>query len=371
MIDPARSERLARAFERFLPEEDRARHPTYWAICRGVAADPSLLELADLVPRPQLPVNMLLASVHHLLLGGVDHELATHYRSVCARRDLAYRRVDDDALVASFTSFCHEQRDELVERLVARATQTNEVGRCALLRPVLALRGERDGVGLLDLGCSAGLNLLLDAYRCDYGKVAAGPVDGRVQLRCELTGATPPIELPAIEARTGLDLSPVDVAKDDEVAWLLACLWPDDLERFERLEQAVAVAAGRCDELDLHEGDMVDDLARVAATVRAPRLAILNCWSAAYLVPERRRALADVVAAIGATRPTTWITFEGPSVLHDLGVLPREVRPQRTDASMACVTEFPDGGAPASRTVAEVHAHGRWLDWRGPSAPAR
>jgi hypothetical protein len=322
------------------------------------------------VPPPQLQVNVFLASVHHLLLGGVDHGLATHYRSVCERRGLAFRPVDDVALVASFTSFCHELRDELVERLATRATQTNEVGRCALLRPVLALQAAGDGVGLLDVGCSAGLNLLLDAYRCDYGAVEVGPEGGLPVIHCDLVGPVPPLELPPIVARAGLDLAPLDVADETEVAWLLACLWPDDLERFERLEQAAAVALERRAELDLHQGDMVEDLARVAASVDAPHLVILNCWSAAYLVRERRTAFADEVASIAATRPTTWIAFEGPHVLHGLGVLPRDVRPEHTDASMACVTEYAHGVA-TSTTVAEVHAHGRWLDWRGPLPASR
>ncbi|HEV3328745.1 MAG TPA: DUF2332 domain-containing protein [Acidimicrobiales bacterium] len=362
MIDAHRRQSLARAFVGFLPLEDRARHPTYWAICRGVAEDPFLLELADVVPAPQLPVNVFLAAVHHLLLEGADHELATHYRSVCERRGLAFRPTTDLGITASFASFCGEFRGEIAERCAVRATQTNEVGRCAVLRATLASLHPNGAVGLLDAGCSAGLNLLVDAYGCDYDGVLAGPTGAAPVLRCALVGAPPPLELPQVAARVGLDLSPVDVTDHDAVAWLLACLWPDDLERFERLEQAVSLAAARRSELELRRGDMVDDLASAARATDAPHLVIVNSWSASYLEVERRHEFAAAVAAVAATRATSWIAMEFPSVARDLGVLrPDAVLAHR--ASVVCVTDF-DRTVAASRVVAEAHPHGRWLHWR-------
>jgi len=323
-----------------------------------------VLALADVVPPPQLAVNVTLASVHHLLLEGVEHPLADHYRSVCARRGRRYRPADDEAVAARFVAFCHEHRDAIAERCAVRATQTNEVGRCAVLRAALAQLDERGDIALLDAACSAGLNLLVDAYRYDYGTVEVGPPGALPVLHCELLGATPPLGLPRIAARIGLDLSPVDVADDDAVEWLLACLWPDDLERFERLDRAIALAIERRDELTILRGDMVDDLARAAdSAAGAARLVVVNSWSAAYLPAARRHELADAVAAIAASRPTTWVSMEYPTVLHDLGVLAHGGSYAHRGASVVCVTTFEDGQA-SSRVVAETHAHGRWLDWR-------
>jgi hypothetical protein len=363
VIDAHRRETLARAFVGFLPIEDRERHRTYWVICRGVAEDPFLLELADVVPAPHLPVNVLLASVHHLLLEGADHELATNYRSVCERRGLTFREAADDAITGAFAAFCHEFRDEIAQRCAVRATQTNEVGRCAALRAALASLGAGEPVGLLDAGCSAGLNLLVDAYGCDYDGVLAGPRGATLVLRCSLAGSVPPLELPRLATRVGIDTSPVEVADHDAVSWLLACLWPDDLERFERLEQAVALAMSRRTELVLRRGDMVDDLADAAAAVDAPRLVVVNSWSASYLQVERRREFVEAVVAIAATRPTVWISLEFPTVARDLGVLSSAESLRHPGASVVCVTRF-DDAAPDSRLVAETHPHGRWLDWR-------
>ena len=368
MIDAQRRQELATEFARFLPSEDLDRHPTYRAICRGVADDTALLELADLVPPPQAPVNVLLASVHHLLLEGVDHPLGDHYRSVCARRGRAFRMAHDDEVAAAFAAFCHEHRDPIAERCAVRATQTNEVGRCAALRAAIASLGKsRGAVGLLDAGCSAGLNLLVDAYRYDYGAVHAGPPGALPAIPCELWGAIPPLELPWITARVGLDLAPIDVADDDAVTWLLACLWPDDLARFERLDQAIALVRERRGELAVRRGDMVEDLAGAATAVTAPRLVVVNSWSASYLPDVRRRAYAEAIASIAATRPTTWVSMEFPTVSHDLGVLEKGAPYVHRGASVVCVTEF-DGARASSRVVAETHPHGRWLAWRSVGA---
>ena len=73
---------------------------------------------------------------------------------------------------AVFADFCHLHRAD-IERLVAtRATQTNEVGRCSALLPGLCLIASQYGwhepLSLLDLGTSAGLNLLFDDYAYTY-----------------------------------------------------------------------------------------------------------------------------------------------------------------------------------------------------------
>jgi hypothetical protein len=318
-------------------------------------------------------VNLLLAAVHHLLLEGADHELALRYRSVCQRRGLRYVEVSPARVAGAFASFCHAFHDEIVVRCTTRATQTNEVGRSAILRCCLAqLRAEGIGdVHLLDLGCSAGLNLMLDSYHCHYGAgLDAGPPDATVRLDCRLRGAVPPTELPSIGARLGLDLQPVDPTDPDAVSWLLACLWPDDVTRFERLEAAIDVTRARVDEMTLCRGDMVGDLAATAALADDDRhLVILNCWSAAYLEHNRRVALASAVRELGARRPVTWVTMEGSQVVRSLGVLTEATSLTHRDSSVVAMTRVDAHGLHAT-VVAETHAHGAWLDWRGLSARA-
>ena len=349
-----------------MPPEDRERNPTYWSICQAVATNDLALELSDLVPPPQFRVNVFLAAVHHLLLGGAPHSLATRYRSVCERRGLGYRAVDDDTLAAELAAFCEEFRDPIAERCATRSTQTNEVGRCAVVRSVLgrlAASGVRE-VALVDLGCSAGLNLFVDAYGYDLGGHLVGTKDARPRLRCELRGALPPLGAPQIVARVGVDLAPVDVADDDGVAWLLACLWPDNLERFDRLGAAIDVAAARRGELTLVRGDMVDGLAGAASLAEgAEHVVVMNCWSAAYLPPERRSALTAAFGELAAGRSASWVLMEHPHVARDLGMLPDDAELRFPGSSTVSLASRSAGGI-AVELLAETHHHGLWLDWR-------
>jgi hypothetical protein len=347
----------------FLPIEDRRRNPTYWAICRGIASSSTVLDLAELVRPPQFPQNVVFAAVHDVLLAGADHELARHYRSVASLRGIEYQPIGDRQLAELFISLCRTHYEELASRCATRSTQTNEVGRCAAIRAALCSLGADGPVALLDVGCSAGLNLFVDAYGYEYGQVRAG--DGRAApvLHCELAGVLPPLELPKIASRVGLDQSPIDPSDPIEVRWLLACLWPDDVGRFERFRSAVDVAVSRRDEVTFVRGDMVDSLA--AAAERSDpdaHLVLFDTWSTAYLPPPRREEFARAVEQLASGRDLTWVTMEFPTVARDLGVLPDGVEHHHRGASVVCVTRYARG-ARTSSLVGEVHHHGRWLDW--------
>ena len=82
--------------------------------------------------------------------------------------------------------------DAVRATVLSRATQTNEVGRCATLLPVLA--GLPGPFALLEVGASAGLCLYPDRYSYRYpdrGDVTAlDPADGPspVVLECAVGG---------------------------------------------------------------------------------------------------------------------------------------------------------------------------------------
>lgn len=312
------------------------------------------------MPPPQFATNLLLIAVHDLLLDGADDELGACYPSVAHRRSLEPRRSDPGAVAQHFESFCRSHVDEVLARTTTRATQTNEVGRCPAIRAAIAsLRSPRP-VALLDVGCSAGLNLFFDEYRCAYdGKESGGT--SLPLLDTALRGAAPPLELPDVGARVGLDRAPIDPSDPASARWLLACLWPDDLERFERLEAALCVAASRRDQATLVPGDMVDDLATAAAACDDDELVVLTTWAAAYLPEARRHDLLASLKSLAKVRPTTWVAMESPRAMRDLGLLPAGA-PLLHETTAICVARL--DGAHCHRTlVGTTHHHGRWLDW--------
>jgi hypothetical protein len=188
----------------------------------------------------------------------------------------------------------------------ARATQTNEAGRCAVLMPVLATLPQP--LALLEVGASAGLCLYPDRYGYRYGDRLVG--SGEPVLECELTGTAPPDEPPEVVWRAGLDLNPLDVTDPADVAWLEALIWPEHAHRRARLRAAAAVAAA--DPPLLVRGDLVDDLPALAARAPAEATLVVFHTSVLYQVsPDRRAAFVDVVRDL----PAHWIANESPRVL--------------------------------------------------------
>jgi hypothetical protein len=370
---------MADHFRAFADVVERDGGTTYATICRGIAADDDVLSLLDAAPPAQQRPLLLLAAVHFLLLSGADHPLAAFYDTVAAVRGAdraADRRMPDD-VASVFARFCAERRGELEELIATRTTQTNEIGRCNALLPglcqVAELHGREAAISLLDLGTSAGLNLLFDDYAFTYrtpegDRLDAGRESSRVRLRCTIRRGLdnlPDLALPAMGERVGLDLSPVDLHSDGEARWLLACQWPDNPERFGRFRAAVENARSSGERARLEHGDMVADLADVAARMRGNEpLVVFHSWVAAYLDEERQRALAAEVRALDGVggRPVHHLYLEAS---YETPGLPTPPPPPglgpRRDLATALVLVPAGGGEPVR--LADAHPHGRWLRW--------
>ena len=205
-----------------------------------------------------------------------------------------------------------------VERVaLARATQTNEAGRCAVLLPALAaIEGP---IALLEVGASAGLCLFPDQYSYRYatdeGEVGLDPAGGpsSVVLDCRISGMSPPRSLPHVVWRAGIDLNPLDVRDEGDRAWLEALVWPGQERRREHLAAAAALVAAHPPRLV--RGDAVDELPALAATAPADAtLVVMHSAVLTYLESERRARFADAVRALGAV----WLSNEAPGVLPDV-----------------------------------------------------
>ena len=240
------------------------------------------------------------------------------------------------------------QEPDVRATVMARATQTNEVGRLATLVPVLAL--VEGPVALVEVGASAGLCLFPDRY--DYAWPPLGGLrgSGGPVLTAQASGPLPlPARHPEVAWRAGIDLNPLDVADPDAAAWLENLVWPEQDERRERLRAAIDVA--RQDPPLLVRGDLLDrlpDLLELAAPHGTP--VVLHSAVVAYLDgPDRRRFHALMTDLVTAGR-CRWISNEGPRVLPDV-TGDRAVPPGRFVTAL--------DGVP----VALSHGHGHTVDW--------
>jgi hypothetical protein len=330
-----------------------------------VADDEALLALVASAPPHAHQPNVLLAAVHDLLLGGLDHPLAQVYAGTAGRDP-----------VPLFRQVCLDHADHLRAVMADRRTQTNECGRSAVLALGLSEVASRLGAPLavLDAGASAGLNLLVDAYRLDYGRRGAlGPPRSPVQVTCEVRSPTVvvPEALPVISARLGIDRRPVDVRDPRSRRWLLACVWPDT-GRLPRTAAALDLAASHPPEV--LEGDMVDDLPavleRLGVAGGEATPTVVTSWALAYLPAEERRRFVDRLAAAGRHRPVAWVSAEAAGVVEPLGPLAPLPEIDGTSPIVLGGVVFDGGGADA-RVLGLVHPHGAWVDAAPPAGRPR
>jgi hypothetical protein len=175
-------------------------------------------------------------------------------------------------------------------------------------------------LALHEVGAAAGLTLIPDVYSYEYGGLyrVAGTDPAAPLLSCRPLGYLPlPNRAPEVAWRAGIDLNPLDPNNDDDMAWLSCLLWPGETDRAERLEGAIGAA--RRQPPRIYRGDLLDDLARVAA--RAPADATLVVYHSAvlaYVDPPRRRAFGVAVRELGAV----WLSNEGDGVLPGVATGP-------------------------------------------------
>ena len=301
----------------FAVRQARGDSPAYERLAHAVAGDSGVLALLDTVPEPKRQPNLLFAVVR--LLGGPVGP------------------------PAAFSDFVLQRWPSIKPELLARATQTNEIGRCALLLPVLAALPQP--LALLEVGASAGLNLFPDRYAYRYGEHRVGA--GGPLLDCTVTGLTPPTTLPEVVWRAGLDRNPLDVRDPGDLAWLDALIWPEHDDRRARLHAAAAIAAAEPPRL-VH-GDALDDLAEVAAAAPADATLVVFHTSVIYQLPQNRR---PAFTALAASLPGHWLAVEDPAVLTYPG-LPAEPAEGMLKNVLAL-----DG-----RPLAWTHGHGRGMAW--------
>ncbi len=251
----------------------------------------------------------LLAGVHRMVLAGDAPELAGHFPSTGGDGDAAAAWPFVRRLIA-------DGRTELVEAL-SHPLQTNAPTRAKALVGALCLVSERTGLPLrlLELGASAGLNLRLDRFRYEQDGVTLGPADSPVRFVDFLTGGRPPLSSGfEIAERAGCDLNPIDASTEEGRLTLLACIFPDETERFGLLERALEVA--RELPVTLDRADLAAWVAERLAEAR-PGLATVVyhtiVWP--YLPDETRESAEAAIAAAGerarAEAPLALLAFEG------------------------------------------------------------
>lgn len=361
-------ELIKRRLRRFV-EHEAQNSPLYGEIARHAVDDDEVAGLLTAAPAAEAVPTLLLAVAHRLLAADPVHQLSRYYPTLGG-----FDGVDAQTWPL-FRSFLLERADAARELIATRYTQTNEVQRSAVVYPAVALAAKeaRGPIGLLEVGTSAGLLLGMDRYRYDYlyrgERISVGPAKAPVGLHCAVSDASDgtafrkPPKL-AVGARIGLDRRPVDLADEEQLAWLEACIWADQLDRVKLLRTAAAAQLKNPPELVT--GDAVDDLAATAARLPADLpLVVLTSHAVIYFEKPRRAEFVAALGELARSRPLWWVAngpYEGGIDL----VLPdrEDLKYADTGRTTLAVTRWTDGTS-ETRALALAESHGRRMTWLG------
>jgi hypothetical protein len=296
---------------------------------------------------------VILAALHDLALAGRAPALAA-----------AYAAGDGDAAACAAIDTLLRMTDSVVAIATPRQTRTNQTGRCAVLYPAIAEAARRAGahaVGLIDVGCSAGLNLNVDRVGITYSNgQALGDPSSAVQLTASIVGdrPVPARAMPEVVARIGVDLDPVDVTDADDARWLRACLWPDQPERAAKLEAEMALAATAPPLL--LQGDAVEVMPDAFARVPADALPVVTTtWALSRFPLESRLRFLHRLDAAAAGRPVAWVSAEGVGVAPAIPTLGDR---RASGHSIIGLAVF-GGSALRAEAVGRCWSQGRLLAW--------
>ena len=253
-----------------------------------------------------------------------------------------------------FRTAIESQRDFLARFVREQGVQTNEVQRCFALLPaflVLAHDHGAETLDLVELGPSAGLNLLWDRYAYVYRAGRWGSSELTLQ---GVEYAPVPREVlersVGVRRRLGIDLDPVDVTSDHGARLLHAFIWPGRVERAQRLRKAIAIL--RREPPTIVRGDYVELLPAVLGERDDQALTIVfQTASTGYIGRERRAELRELLAAAGRDAPLGWISTRAVE----------EQEEDRHDSYELEVALWPGG---ERRFLLRCDHHGNWVEWR-------
>ena len=308
-------------------------------LTRDTAVGQHILDWPGEPTRDALPLRFF-GGLHALVQAGGDAGLARVYAGA----------VTDLAEIAAILERVLADHEAAIMPWLDGPPQTNEPGRSGALIVGLMEIARRHGptIELLEIGSSAGLNLLIDRYRFDLGGAVFGP-ESPVTIKPDWRGPVPEIAPIDFVSVRGCDIAPMDATDPAVGARLAAYVWPETPERLARVKRAIEMMRERG--VDLVQADAADWIeARLAEPQAAGVTRVLMHSVVWQYLPEAvanriRAAMKAAGARATAERPLGWVMMEPDRAFGHQNVRTRS---------------WPGEGD--WQTLATAHAHGTWVD---------
>src|SRR4051794_4761048 len=343
----------AQVYRRFGEADAAPISPLYERVAVALSESDEALRAIEAVPARKRHPTVILAALHDLALAGSAPALAA-----------AYAAADGDGAAAAAIDTLVDRTDSVVALAVRRPVRGNESCRSPVLYPAIAEAARRVGanaVGVIDVGCSAGLNLQVDRVGVSYSNgQSLGDPSSSVQLSASIVGGRPvPTQpMPEVVARIGIDRHPVDLTDADSARWLRACLWPDQREQLARLEAEMALAATAPPLL--LQGDALELLPDALARVPPDALPVVTTtWALSRFPVQSRRSFLRRLDQAAAVRPVAWVSAEGVGVGPGIPTLGDR---RASGHSIVGLAAF-DRSALRVEAIGRCWSRGRMLSW--------
>ena len=289
----------------------------------------------------------LLAGIQRLVLTGRAPELVRYYPNLGGQASPEQAWSDFEPVLRAHVA-------ELRAALEI-APQTNEPGRSAPLLVGLFDAVRRSGlaeVRLLEVGASAGLNLLVDRFFIAGDGWSHGPADSPLRLPDAVLGAVTPVGFSVIDRR-GCDLFPIDASSAEGRLRLTSFVWPHDQHRYERLRAALSVAAAHPVTVD--RAPAAEWLAEQLADPPEPGVltVVWHSITRQYWPLDEAARVDGLVAAAGDRMPIAHIAMESPVLSTDRSSDMQGYQPPRLTGWLAVPGVLTDAAPVLLGTVAD------------------
>ena len=293
-----------------------------------------------------LPLRVA-GGLHALHLKGEEPALSAIYRG---------EEADDVAVIGEVIT----RREADLLPWLDGPPQTNEAGRSSnfiLALLWLAERGLSPRFECLEIGSSAGINLMIDRYRYDLGGVEFGPAEGVLAFKPEWRGPPPPDRAIEFASLRGCDVAPVDLTDPAQALRLKAYIWPEHHVRFARMDAAIVAATARKPDIARMNAAEFVEQALVAPQAKGTTRVLMHSIVWQYVPAEQQARVSVAMEAAGARataeRPLAWIALEANRTVHHHELT---------------VRFWPGGEQRLQLGVA--HAHGAWLEYFAEPLPS-
>lgn len=332
---------LTQSFQQFAMEQCEGSSPFYKTLSLNIAEDPELLDVCQSAREDQPVPNLLFGAVHYLLMKEPHHVLRAFYPSLTDKPETG------QSPFPAFKEFVLTHHEQIRDLLKTRRVQTNEVRRCAYLYPVfVSLYQEvNKPLSLIEIGTSAGLQLLWDHYAYSYGDTVYGNQASILTLSSEVKNGRLPdlsVGVPPVQSRVGVDLNISDLTIEDDRLWLKALIWPEHHDRRKNFDQASIML--RENPPQLVQGNGVNLLPELAEQMSEDSLLCIFHTHVANQMPAHvREDLMEKVESLGERRDTAHI-------FNNI-----------TDGKLR-VDLYVDGRC-TRHVIGHTDGHGRWFEW--------